>query len=168
MSELVPVLGGLVLKEVLGRQEGEYMSRYHITPWWPGRRKLYLHIFDRPDLDDHPHDHPFGFRSIILAGGYTEEVYPYEEQPDGKIAVRGVQLGAVRTVRRWPLTTHKVNANHVHKIAKLHGRRTITLLIRGEKEQDWGFYVFDFWRGVHKVPGWKYIGLPEPEKPAYQ
>lgn len=159
--------GGLLLQEHLGREAGDYMTRWHLTPWkwWPFKKRLYLHLYDSPDNDPWPHDHPFGFRSIILLGGYTEEVYPYQEKPDGKVLV--LWPTTPELVRRRPLRTFFVPAGTVHRIAKLHGRKTVTLVIRGAKEQDWGFFVKTFERGVVKVPWWEYIGLPKPTKPAY-
>lgn len=164
----IPLLG--VLREELGREAGDYMVRWHLTPWawWPFRKRLYLHVYDKPDNDPCPHDHPFPFRSIILLGGYTEEVYPYEVQPDGKVKIVGDMKAEPVRIRRRPLRTHYVPATCVHRVAELHGRKTITLVIRGPKEQDWGFFVWSFEKGPVKVPGWQYIGLPEPENSAYE
>jgi hypothetical protein len=156
--------------EELGRPNKQYMTRIHLTPWewWPFRR-LYLHVYHRPDEDPDPHDHPFGFRTIILLGGYVEAVYPWRETAQG-VRVTGQNghgHGPELFVRK-PGHTRLVLAGTVHKITSLMGKRTVTLVIRGPKEQDWGFYVWDFKNGPVKVPSWKYIGLPEPEKSAYE
>lgn len=171
MTNVEPMLGGLIGREHLGREAGEYMTRWHLTPWklWPFKKRLYLHVYQSHDQDAVPHDHPFGFRSIILMGGYTERQYFYEVTPTGSVMVRHHPLSKLkyRDIRRRPLTMFAVPASHVHRIVKLHGKRTVTLLIRGEKEQDWGFFVDDFKKGVVKVVWWEYIGLPGPMKPAY-
>jgi hypothetical protein len=164
------VCGGLFVKEIIGREEGDYMTRWHLTPWdlWPFRKRHYLHVFERPDLDPWPHDHPFGFRSIVLRGGYTERVYCYRIEGDRVITVTSRDSDNWYEVRRRPLTSHRVPASHTHKIMKLHGRRTVTWVIRpAEKEQDWGFFVHTHEHGVQKVPWWQYLGLPEPHEPAY-
>lgn len=163
----MPVLGGLFEKQVIGRSEGEYMTRFHLTPWkwWPFKKRLYLHGFRRPDRDEHPHDHPFPFRSIILWGGYTEKVFPYKEMPGGGIlALHPNQPTLIR--RRW-LRSHRAEAGHVHMIAELHAKTVWTLVIREPKVQEWGFYVWTFKSGVVKVPWWQYIGLPAKPPAAY-
>jgi hypothetical protein len=145
------------------------MTRIHLTPWrwWPFEKRLYLHLFRTPDHDPVPHDHPFGFRSIILFGGYTERIYDYVVTPQGVRTATNRFEDHWRDVRRKPLTTHRVPKTHCHRIIELHGRRTVTLVIRGLKEQDWGFFVHTFEHGVQKVPWWKYIGLPAPDRSAY-
>jgi hypothetical protein len=167
-ENMTPLAFGMI-KEIIGRDEGDYMTRIHLTPWrwWPWKKRLYLHLFDRPDLDPWPHDHPFPFRSIVLLGGYTELIFPYRIASDTKRVIDGTNLVGLKTVRRRMLTSHAVPASHCHKIVQLHGRRTVTLVIRGEKEQDWGFFVWNFRDGIQKVPWWEYIGLPAPEKSAY-
>jgi hypothetical protein len=158
---------GPFIKEIIGRQEGDYMTRWHLTPWdwWPFKKRHYLHVFNRPDNDPWPHDHPFGFRSIVLMGGYTEIIYAYDMTPQG-VLDRTNSVGW-QIIRRRPGQTHKVPATHCHKIVALHGRRTVTWVIRGEKEQDWGFFVWSFERGIQKVLWWQYLGLPEPGSSAY-
>ena len=46
------------------------MTRYKLllTRWG----NLYLHVFHRSDEDRELHDHPWGFVSLILWGGYYE------------------------------------------------------------------------------------------------
>ena len=153
----------------IGRGDGErkdYLLRVHLTPWdwWPFKKRLYLHVFSRPDGDDHPHDHPFPFRSIILWGGYTEEVFPYVDQ-NGAVLVLNKPIERIR--RRW-LSSHKASAKHVHRIAELHARKVVTLVIREPKQRDWGFYVHTFEKGVVKVPWWTYVGLPAQPPSAYE
>ncbi len=40
---------------------------------WSGGGGLYVHRFMRSDYDRALHDHPWSFRTLILAGGYEEE-----------------------------------------------------------------------------------------------
>lgn len=55
---------------------GSYMRRYLLrTPWFGVR----LHRILRADTNPHCHDHPFSFVSIMLWGGYREELV----LPDG-------------------------------------------------------------------------------------
>lgn len=56
-----------------------YLRRLRIaqTPWC----SLYLHWINEADSDRHPHDHPWNFCSLILRGGYTEDIYSYPGAP---------------------------------------------------------------------------------------
>jgi hypothetical protein len=155
-----PRLFGIFPYERIGRSgDTEYLFKLHLTPWdwWPFEKRMLLHVFGRPDEDDHPHDHPFGFRSFILWGGYTERVW--HSCRNG---------GWIETLeRRWPGTTHKVPATHTHLLEKLHAKKVVTLVIRGTKEQDWGFWVGPRGGSRAKVPWWQYLGLPEKPPAAY-
>ena len=70
----------LKLLEVLGRkrviydaEKEPYLTRYYLflrhRRWFPFN--IFLHKFHKGDPDD-LHDHPWEFRTIILAGGYWE------------------------------------------------------------------------------------------------
>lgn len=51
---------------------GPYLERYHIASVF-GRR-IWLHHFVRDDKERHVHDHPWSAVSLVLCGGYTEEL----------------------------------------------------------------------------------------------
>lgn len=168
---------GLFPIEEISRSEGGYMTRYHLTPWawWPFQKRLYLHHFTGPDSDAEPHDHPMDFRSFILWGGYTEEVWHIEtEQEHDRQGCPACLYGPQcelwwqkKYVRRWPLTTHFAKASHTHRITTLHAKNVWTLFLRGPKTQDWGFFMGLPRPTAVKVVSWVYLGLPEPEEPAY-
>ena len=74
-------------------------SKFHLDD---GRA---LHRFMRPEPHADPHDHPWGFETEILAGGYVEEVF------------RATEDGGWRAelVHRHPFTTHHIPAAHIHR-----------------------------------------------------
>src|SRR3990172_3519142 len=51
-----------------------YLRRYKLSPRI-GLARLVLHEIRMSDRDRFPHDHPQGFTSLILRGGYTEKLY---------------------------------------------------------------------------------------------
>lgn len=66
--------------------DSEYIVRLHLfkTPWFA----LCLHWILKPDPEPYHHDHPVSFLSLILRGGYVEQV------PDG-------YTGNSTRVHRW-------------------------------------------------------------------
>ena len=118
-----------------------YLRRLRIiqTPWFG----VYLHWIYLPDRDRDPHDHPWPFTSVILRGGYTEEVMepwsanPYKWHPTAK--------------------THKTFSAHVMHMWQVHRIRslqpnTITLIFVGPRRRTWGF-----WTPEGFVPWTEYI-----------
>jgi hypothetical protein len=64
----------LLAGEDMGRDSDPYLDRLRIvgTPQF----SLYLHHIHRPDEEPDPHDHPWWFASLVLAGWYEETVWP--------------------------------------------------------------------------------------------
>lgn len=91
-----------------------------------------LHHFTAAN-DVHYHDHPWPFRTSILAGGYVESIA--EPQEDGRLTLT--------TMKRLPGTTHDVKASTIHKLTALLGTDCWTLIIPGKHERKSGFYKFD-------------------------
>ncbi|MBC6988950.1 hypothetical protein [Hymenobacter sp. BT491] len=91
-----------------------------------------LHRFTEPDTGE-PHNHPWGFTSHVLSGGYVEEVYGL--LPDGTVSMQEVE--------RLPGTSHRVEAATVHRLVRLLGPECWTLIEAGPWEQKSGFYRFD-------------------------
>lgn len=83
-SKLLRILGPIILfllrpfrdKDVV-QDNQVYLRRYALSPkflaQWLG--KWCLHNIRIADQDRLPHDHPTGFTTRILRGGYTEDVY---------------------------------------------------------------------------------------------
>lgn len=110
-----------------------YMRRWVIATPWFGLR---LHNILRSDSDEHYHDHPMSFVSVILRGGYVE--YTPKEAPrtctPGSVVVR--------------------NAADLHYL-KLIGRSAWTFLITTRYFREWGFQTEDGWIPAGKYDDWK-------------
>lgn len=105
---------------------GPHFTKYHLSGG------QLLHHFKMAE-DEHYHDHPFGFRTAILHGGYVEEVAQVCE--DGTLAVA--------ILERLPGTTHEVQAGTIHKLTGLLSGECWTLVTPGQKEREPGFYRAD-------------------------
>lgn len=91
---------------------------------------LYVHEWHRPDSDRDCHDHPWWFGTLILRGGYTEEVRVLPGDP----------ASWVRRHFRRPFTWHAMPLNQAHRVIEVKPN-TWTLLLVGPKVKSWGFYV---------------------------
>jgi hypothetical protein len=114
----------------------DHMIRWRLvqTPWFG----VYLHRINTPDdARPIPHTHPWPFLSLILRGGYLENL----ERRDS--------TGRIR--RRWPErsrragTVHFVRATDAHAITTLHRTPTYTLVLAGRRrpEPSWGYWDAD-------------------------
>ena len=88
-----------------------------------------FHRFAAPDLGD-PHDHPWSFRSVILTGGYVEEVFD-------------IETGSSRLVSHTVGESFFIEASHIHRIVDLPTGECWTLIMpEGPKLREPGFYQF--------------------------
>lgn len=111
-------------------------STGNLFPRW--KRAVYLHVMYRPDKDRCHHDHPWGFTTLVLWGGYYEEV--------SLLAKDGVPYAKVERYNR-PGIVRRNKALHTHRVSYLPRGRCYTLVLRGPKERTWGF-----WSGL--TPRW--------------
>lgn len=75
MKAIATILRNLVRSRPMRLIEinGEpYLERYYMGT--VQGRQIWLHRFVRDDAERHVHDHPWTALSIILTGGYTEQV----------------------------------------------------------------------------------------------
>lgn len=128
-----------------------YLSRWNVltTPWFG----IKVHHIRRPDADRAQHDHPWSFATLILRGGYVEEM-----GREHKI------------VRRRPGSFAYHPAEHRHRIDELLGSETWTLVFSGPKRPNllgdpdsyWGFWVTDdqwmYWKDYIRMTGRVPIG----------
>jgi hypothetical protein len=108
----------------IGNHEGVFFFRYTLL-----RAKLfniYLHQFIRGDMDRCLHDHPWDFISIVLWGGYWEEMWA------GKFWRRPGSI-----LFRRAKTAHRVTLDP--------GKRAWSLVITGPKVRPWGFWEPSGW-----------------------
>lgn len=101
-----------------------YLRRWRIvqTPWFG----LYLHQIWEADSDRDPHNHPFGFVSLMLRGGYSEWV----QDLCGDTGV---------TMLRRPLRLHHTPRFVFHRILVLGQIPAWTLVFVGRRHPEWGF-----------------------------
>lgn len=122
----------LFRKMVIPCNDGEiYLIRYRLvdTPWFG----VYLHDIRKEDQDYDPHDHPWVFWSFILRGFYGEVWWRVKEGH----AISGMHASSWR---RWSL--HKMTQDKAHKIHYAEPG-TWSLIVRGRRNQSWGFYTQD-------------------------
>lgn len=119
----------------VGADGDPYLDRLRIvqTPWFG----IYLHHIHRPDRDPDPHDHPWAFASIVLAGAYQEQVWADK---------RDLAHSVWRIRRRWSAASTGQGAAHIIKTIS---GPLWTLVLTGPRRGDWGFWTpagFVGWR----------------------
>ena len=86
---------------------------------------IFIHKFLKSDPDD-LHDHPWGYFTFIIRGGY------WEHTPEGKFW-------------RGPGHFRKCNANSLHRIELEPGVHAWTLFVPFKQIRDWGFATQGGW-----------------------
>lgn len=94
--------------------------------------EVFLHRFLRSDMDRCKHDHPWTFITIILRGGY------YEEMEGGKFWRKP---GSV--LYRTAETSHRIEVGS-------HSPLPWSLVFVGPKRREWGFLTKDGWKPWRK------------------
>lgn len=106
---------------------GPYLERYHVASLF-GRR-VWLHHFVRDDQERNVHDHPWSAASIILCGGYVEEI---GEIDGDRMALRERRLRAGQV--------NLIRATTRHRICSVRPG-TWTLMLVGKRHgRGWWFY----------------------------
>lgn len=112
----------------LRRADGRvYLDRWGFE--WKRLGGVFIHRMDGPDPGIDLHDHPWGFASVILKGGYVEK----------RASVRDLN-GWRKHVRR-PLSVRALRLDEAHTITALLEDRSWSLVIHGPNVRLWGFYV---------------------------
>lgn len=90
---------------------------------------MYLHWIYTPDNGRDPHNHPMNFWSLILRGAYIEKRYwdweAWGRRPQSRMR------------KQWSVARTTVKDFHDIKLIKR--VPTVTLLLTGKRQQDWGF-----------------------------
>ena len=125
-------------RRMIYRNELPYLERFYLlSTKWIG---VYLHRFWAND-DDGLHDHPWNSVSILLAGGYNEEVSERQDVPYGPTLIH---------YRRPLHPPFKIRSKYAaHRITVLDGTegQCWSLFIRfGLKRRQWGFYQNNGWK----------------------
>lgn len=136
---------------------------------------VFIHRICMSDEDPDPHDHPWDFTTLILAGGYSDEQWDVERVPRGECGNRvhdgcgGFCAGDGTTEpydTRLPAGLEHMKpgkiarrpAEHLHRVRLFHDgareREAWTLVFTGPKRRTWGFMTQTGW-----VNWRKYLGL---------
>lgn len=121
--------------EIVGNEECPVMYRWTLAR--PFGCKIMLHHFLPNGDDPEPHDHPFDFVTLVLAGAYVDE----RTDPGGGLHFEMMERGKVRFRR----------AEHMHRTL-VRSDGCWTIIVTGPKRREWGFA----WRGVW-MPMQKYL-----------
>lgn len=108
-----------------------YLTRWRIieTPWF----SLKLHRIRRPDNDRALHDHPWPFTTLILRGGYLEEI------PAGNCEQYFPDSWLTDHLMRRPGEIIRHRADDLHRIHRLPNGDAWTLVACGPRAREWGF-----------------------------
>lgn len=114
--------------EKLGDPECPYLQRWVIEIFGYGLR---LHHWYRSDDKRAPHDHPYGFVTLVLKGGYTDVSFEYTTDGTGFTPAKDkLRLGSIRY--RAAEHSHWVDVN---------SGGCWTLMLSGRQKRRWGFWV---------------------------
>ena len=133
---------------IIGKQDNPMLDRWRLvqTPWFG----IYVHFIYREDLDPWPHDHPWAFVSMVLRGGYVEELHDVPTS------------GKSRMVHRSRWSIHRFPLRKAHRIVQT-GPSTTTLCIVGPKRAAWGFYDHGVWADYRDVLGLRPAPVADPK-----
>lgn len=150
-----------IVKHVEGKDE-LYLRRFFIfrTRMFPNFR-IFLHFINRSDDDRHLHDHPWDFTSLILAGGYDEELPPPQWLLEDMKKYADWKVHRYLEVRE-PGDILRNKAEHTHRVQLRDGKPAWTLVQAGKARRIWGFHTESGW-----VDWRKYLGLDahHPDSP---
>ncbi len=141
-----------------------YLRRWFIWPRKPEDNKMvsriYLHRFFTGDNVRDLHDHPWSFRSIILAGGYWEHSFnPAYLKFKARYGVAPPEDSIPKTVKKWygPGSLLKRGASWTHAVELKKDKNgndipCWSLIHTGVKCRSWGFHTDNgwcWWRNYH-------------------
>ncbi len=114
-------------KKIISLDGSPYLTRYTIfrCPLFG----VFLHHIHRSDSDRSLHDHPWSFVSVILKGGYTEELRLRPGHHE--VGWRGPGSILVRPAK----AAHRVTMNSP----------TWSLVLVGRRSRDWGYHTESGW-----------------------
>jgi hypothetical protein len=137
INKLLYKITGRLPVRLINVNDAPYLERYHVGTAFGW--KIYLHRFVSSDGEHHLHNHPWRHGlSIILSGGYTEEV-AVDVCPHASAS----GMIVTRVERRW---FNRVDGAYIHRIAEslpntwslfMHGPRQV---VDGGRLKGWGFF----------------------------
>ena len=123
------------MKFICYREDLIHYDRLYMRRWVlrvPALGEIRLHHTLTPDgIQEHLHDHPWSFLTVLLWGSYTHLVQ--DAPPHGPI---------VTERRRW-LSLRLLRAGAAHVITDVSPGGAWTLVIAAPRSRSWGFWVYD-------------------------
>lgn len=109
-----------LIKEIKSKTGILHFRRWQIlwTPWF----SIWIHGIYSADKDEHLHNHPWDYFSLVLKGSFLEET------ESGTKIMR-------------PLSYVKRDGSEFHKIKILFTPKVYTLFITSPPKRDWGYKV---------------------------
>ena len=131
------------------RIRGRVNDEIYLTRWWllghkKSRVALMLHKMHRPDDHACHHDHPWAFWTLVLKGGYVEQV-THRKEIYPPYNIRGTVHERVDTRHNKPGMLLYRPATHTHRIHALPRGSCWTLVFRLPRVRSWGFWTNDGW-----------------------
>lgn len=113
-----------------------YLRRLRVinTPWFG----VFVHWINEADTGRHPHDHPWGFYSWVVRGGYWEEVWPTWKH-------HSLEIPPLQYAHRRG-SIHRMGIEAAHKIVLVTEGLT-TIVFAGKRQRK-----FCFWTPEGKIP----------------
>lgn len=130
-----------LIKEIKSKDGVLHFRRWRIisTPWF----SIYIHGIYKADEDEHLHDHPWNYSSLVLKGFFSEKSMSYDTIEDARGKKwRNKNVEEV-VVGPWKLIKRK--AETFHKIVALHSDAVYTLFCIGKRRREWGYDVNGQW-----------------------
>jgi hypothetical protein len=118
----------LLVMKIVSRAGVVHFRRWRLieTRWFA----LYVHCIARSDEDKDAHDHPWNFLSLVLRGGYFEDLW---------------RAGKYRHRCNWPGTLVIRKTTDFHKLRLMNGPAW-TLVFRGPLTHElWGYKTEEGW-----------------------
>lgn len=125
----------LLQKRVLTGCDGSpYLTRWYLIDGRFGG--IMLHRFHRSDEDKHLHDHPWNFASVLLWGGYFEEVQ-----------CSSLECEWTGFIWRPPFSVLFRRAGFAHAVRLRPGTegKVWSLVFKGPQVRRWGFHTEGGW-----------------------
>lgn len=113
-----------LIKDIKSKEGVVHFRRWQVftTPWFD----VFIHGIYKSDEDEHMHDHPWDYFSIVIWGKFIEKV----------------KQG--RNAQTFLTTSHR-KAEHTHKIEELKSKKVYTLFFASKRKREWGYWVRGAW-----------------------
>ena len=139
-----------LVKEIVSQSGVVYFRRWRLffCPYFA----LYIHQILCSDQDSYPHSHPWKFVSLILSGGYWEELWKHTKDQNC-VMERRFWISTKKAY--WPGNILYRNRESFHHITLL--KPTTTLVLTLGKHKEWGYLIDGKYEEAGKIirQNWK-------------